>query len=66
MKSVFSLLGAVGLLATRARSREIFPDCAKGPLANNTVCDPKAKPSDRAAALVKAMTIDEKLVNLVE
>ena len=43
-----------------------FPDCVNGPLANNTVCDAKAAPADRAAALVKAMDISEKLVNLVE
>ncbi|KAK3309888.1 glycoside hydrolase superfamily [Chaetomium strumarium] len=43
-----------------------YPDCTNGPLANNTVCDTKASPSDRAAALVKAMKIDEKLVNLVD
>ncbi|CAK7200632.1 hypothetical protein SEUCBS139899_003330 [Sporothrix eucalyptigena] len=42
-----------------------FPDCVNGPLANNTVCNTKASPSARAAALVKAMTLDEKLVNLV-
>jgi xylan 1,4-beta-xylosidase len=43
-----------------------LPDCVNGPLAINTVCDPKAAPSDRAAALVRAMDISEKLVNLVE
>ncbi|KAK4156175.1 putative exo-1,4-beta-xylosidase bxlB [Chaetomidium leptoderma] len=43
-----------------------YPDCVNGPLADNTVCDSKASPSDRAAALVKAMNITEKLVNLVD
>ena len=43
-----------------------YPDCVSGPLASNTVCDPKASPPDRAASLVKAMNITEKLVNLVE
>jgi beta-D-xylosidase 4 len=43
-----------------------YPDCINGPLANTTVCDPKAPPPERAAALVKAMNISEKLVNLVE
>jgi len=66
MKSSSGLFGFAITLASLARSREIFPDCVKGPLANNTVCDPKAKPSERAAALVAAMTIEEKLVNLVE
>lgn len=43
-----------------------YPDCVNGPLANNTVCDAKASPPDRAAALVKVMNITEKLSNLVE
>ena len=43
-----------------------FPDCVKGPLANNTVCNVTAPPPDRATALVKAMDITEKLTNLVE
>ncbi|AEO70559.1 glycoside hydrolase family 3 protein [Thermothielavioides terrestris NRRL 8126] len=37
-----------------------------GPLANNTVCDTTASPPKRAAALVEAMNITEKLANLVE
>jgi beta-D-xylosidase 4 len=44
----------------------IYPDCTHGPLAKTVVCDPNASPPDRAAALVKAMNISEKLVNLVE
>jgi len=43
-----------------------FPDCVKGPLANNTVCNVTAAPPDRATALVKAMNTTEKLTNLVE
>lgn len=43
-----------------------YPDCADGPLADNTVCDVTASPADRAAALVKAMKIEDKLQNLVE
>lgn len=43
-----------------------FPDCENGPLADNLVCDVTASHADRAAALVEAMTIDEKLVNLVK
>ncbi|SPO02550.1 related to xylan 1,4-beta-xylosidase [Cephalotrichum gorgonifer] len=42
-----------------------FPDCESGPLAENGVCDVTASPAERAAALVEAMTIDEKLANLV-
>ncbi|KAH6853970.1 glycoside hydrolase family 3 protein [Chaetomium sp. MPI-CAGE-AT-0009] len=43
-----------------------YPDCVNGPLANNTVCDAKAAPRDRAAALVEALNIEEKLENLVD
>jgi beta-D-xylosidase 4 len=43
-----------------------YPDCVNGPLANNTVCDAKASPPDRAAALVEALNIAEKLENLIE
>ena len=43
-----------------------FPDCVDGPLANTKACDPTASAPDRAASLVEQLTIDEKLVNLVE
>ncbi|KAK4240451.1 putative exo-1,4-beta-xylosidase bxlB [Achaetomium macrosporum] len=43
-----------------------YPDCTNGPLANHAVCDTEASPSDRAAALVETMNINEKLVNLVD
>ncbi|KAL2271342.1 hypothetical protein VTJ83DRAFT_713 [Remersonia thermophila] len=49
--------GAVGLE---------YPDCINGPLANSTVCDVTASPADRAAALVKLMSVAEKLDNLVD
>lgn len=55
-----SLLVAHGVLGFQ------YPDCVSGPLANNTVCDTKASPPDRAAALVLVMNITEKLSNLVE
>lgn len=54
------------LTATPAEALQAFPDCVKGPLANNTVCDPTAAPAARALALVKAMTMDEKTANLVK
>jgi beta-D-xylosidase 4 len=53
-------------LAARSGLAFRYPDCLNGPLANNAVCDVKASPSDRAAALVKAMNVTEKLANLVE
>ncbi|KAF2087560.1 glycoside hydrolase family 3 protein [Saccharata proteae CBS 121410] len=40
-----------------------FPDCANGPLRNNTVCNVSASPLDRAAALIKLFTLEEKLNN---
>lgn len=64
--AVVSLLVTAATAATSRTDLLAFPDCVHGPLANNTVCNPKAAPAARAAALVKAMTIDEKLVNLVK
>jgi xylan 1,4-beta-xylosidase len=56
----------LGLLVPSVWALLEFPDCIGGPLASNKVCDTKVSPADRAAALVAAMTINEKLVNLVE
>lgn len=42
------------------------PDCISGPLAKTLACDTTASPPARAAALVQALNITEKLVNLVE
>ncbi|KAK3305651.1 glycoside hydrolase superfamily [Chaetomium strumarium] len=42
-----------------------YPDCVNGPLAANKVCDRTLSPAQRAAALVAAMTNEEKLQNLV-
>ena len=53
------------LLSASAQALE-FPNCEDGPLAENLVCDTTASAGDRAAALVEAMTIDEKLLNLVK
>ncbi|KAK3679640.1 hypothetical protein LTR78_000015 [Recurvomyces mirabilis] len=43
-----------------------YPDCVNGPLAKNLVCNPQASDADRAAALVAAMNITEKLAQLVD
>lgn len=43
-----------------------YPDCVNGPLASNGVCNMGLDPSERAKALVAAMTIEEKLANMVE
>ncbi|TKA23286.1 hypothetical protein B0A50_07343 [Salinomyces thailandicus] len=40
-----------------------FPECHQGPLKNNTVCDTSADPLDRAIALIKTFTLEEKLNN---
>ena len=42
-----------------------FPDCSRSPLCSNRVCDPGASPSDRVAALLSALTAQEKIANLV-
>ncbi|EAQ87168.1 hypothetical protein CHGG_03787 [Chaetomium globosum CBS 148.51] len=42
-----------------------YPDCTSGPLAENKVCDRSLPPAERAAALVAALTNEEKLQNLV-
>ena len=56
---------AVALLGISVLGKE-FPDCVGGPLASNKVCDVTAPPAERAAALVAAMTFEEKQGNLVE
>lgn len=45
-----------------------FPDCVNGPelLTGNLVCNTNASSYDRAAAIVGAMTTEEKLVIMVE
>lgn len=61
---------AIVLLSASIASAQVdqggYPDCQNGPLSDNTVCDSSAAPADRAAALVQAMTLDEKFANLVE
>ena len=51
--------------AVSAQIVNTYPDCVKGPLASNGVCNVTLSPSQRAAALVAAMTNDEKLQNIV-
>jgi beta-D-xylosidase 4 len=59
--SALVLLGASLVSTVQA----IGPDCANGPLKSNKICDVKASPSERAAALVAAMQTQEKLDNLM-
>lgn len=50
---------AQALLVTAATA-DLFPDCVNGPLKNNTVCNTSASIQQRAAALVAALTNEEK------
>jgi beta-D-xylosidase 4 len=63
-----SWISGCGLLAI-AQALDLpfqtYPDCQHGPLAQNKVCDSTLSPADRAAALVAALTNEEKLQNLV-
>ncbi|KAK4040665.1 glycoside hydrolase [Parachaetomium inaequale] len=61
--SAFALF--LGALVVPARSGVTYPNCANGPLRSNLVCDTSAAPEARAAALVAAMSNNEKLANLI-
>ena len=54
---------ALACLALAANVAAVFPDCANGILANNTVCDTTATPIERATALVSLFTLEEKINN---
>ncbi|KAM0451191.1 hypothetical protein ACHAPV_010107 [Trichoderma viride] len=41
-----------------------FPDCTRDPLCSNDICDTTLSMADRAAAIVKPMTLDEKVANV--
>jgi xylan 1,4-beta-xylosidase len=58
--SILALI--VGLLPVAKGT--IYPDCTRGPLKNNLVCNPNAPAAARAAALVKVMPLADKLNNL--
>ncbi|KAI1761818.1 glycoside hydrolase family 3 protein [Hypoxylon sp. FL1150] len=62
------LASILSLLGTSVLGRMAFPDCVGGPeiLTTNLVCDTSATPSERAAALISAWNITEKLANLVD
>ncbi|KEZ41623.1 putative exo-1,4-beta-xylosidase xlnD [Scedosporium apiospermum] len=63
MKSLLMLVLVTSVTVTAQNQR--FPDCTSGNLAGNAVCNTSLPPSERAAALVAAMTAEEKLQNLV-
>ncbi|KAH7305955.1 glycoside hydrolase superfamily [Stachybotrys elegans] len=56
--------GLVGLALAQPYPYE-FPDCGDGIISSNPVCDRSLPPSERAAAMVEAMNVTEKLANLV-
>lgn len=59
------LFYGLGAVVASADALQTYPDCNNGLLAQNKVCDSTLSPAQRAAALVAAMTNDEKLQNLV-
>ncbi|KAK1751093.1 glycoside hydrolase superfamily, partial [Echria macrotheca] len=65
MASRFLLALASAVAVTAQAPFQPFPDCDGGLLATNQVCNRTLSPPERAAALVAAMTTDEKLQNLV-
>ncbi|KAK5631517.1 hypothetical protein RRF57_007231 [Xylaria bambusicola] len=67
MKRLGTLVVLLAFLPAFAAAILTFPDCINGPqiLASNIVCDKTASPAERAAALIGAWNITEKLANLV-
>ncbi|KAI0857481.1 glycoside hydrolase family 3 protein [Xylaria cubensis] len=67
MKDLNRIVTISALFNAITASGLVFPDCVNGPelLTSNLVCDTTASPSERAAALIKAWNITEKLTNLV-
>lgn len=61
----FSFLWPALIVAQNVSSSR-YPSCTSGPLRNNAICDESLEPAARAAGLVAAMNISEKLVNLVD
>jgi beta-D-xylosidase 4 len=62
-----TILASIALKALPCLSTAFsYPDCINGPLADNLVCNPQAPEADRAAALVSAFKITEKLSLLIK
>ncbi|KAL2202756.1 glycoside hydrolase [Sarocladium strictum] len=63
------LLNKVGLglvvAATGAQAKFVYPDCNVEPLASNPICDKSLSRAERAAGLVEAMNVQEKLGNII-
>jgi hypothetical protein len=66
---VMKLLNKVGLglvvAATGAQAKSVYPDCNAEPLASNPICDKSLSRAERAAGLVEAMNVQEKLGNII-
>lgn len=62
-----NILASIALAALPCLSIAFsYPDCINGPLADNLVCNSQAPEADRAAALVSALNITEKLSLLIK
>ncbi|KAI1076215.1 glycoside hydrolase family 3 protein [Whalleya microplaca] len=68
MKHSTRSLVALSCLSAQALGKMDFPDCVNGPevLTKNLVCDTTAHPSERAAALISAWNVDEKVANFID
>jgi hypothetical protein len=66
MKSASLLVAASAALVAPAAAVWTIPNCRNDTLSKNGVCNQALSPHARAMALVNAMNITEKLLNLVE
>jgi len=61
----FSTSSALFAACLASTAQAIGPDCVNGPLKDNKICDLTASPRERAEGLISALTVQEKLDNLV-
>lgn len=61
----FQKLGLGLAVVGSAQARFVYPDCTEGKLAKNAICDTSLSRAERAAGLVKSMTVEEKLGNII-
>jgi beta-D-xylosidase 4 len=62
-----NMLASIAIAALTCPSNAFsYPDCVNGPLADNLVCNSQASEAERAAALVSAFNITEKLSLLIK
>ncbi|KAK4186971.1 putative exo-1,4-beta-xylosidase bxlB [Podospora australis] len=65
MQLLFWILGLSGVGHAIDLPFQFYPDCVNDLLASNQVCNTTRSPSERAAALVAALTDEEKLDNII-